>query len=154
MSQEDLDLLRPFQSHLPANMRERMQGSEVELSRRAKAEVDKNRRRVALLSGLLVVALIGLGFAWWQYGVANSAKILAQQNEKEANDAKKDANQKLIQALKEKLSRLEIETKNAKRALAVYLKADDNKLIKETKQQIEDLKNQIANTEIEINAVK
>ena len=154
LSQEDLDLLRPFQSHLPANMRERMQGSEVELSRRAKAEVDKNRRRVALLSGLLVVALIGLGFAWWQYGVANSAKILAQQNEKEANDAKKDANQKLIQALKEKLSRLEIETKNAKRALAVYLKADDNKLIKETKQQIEDLKNQIANTEIEINAVK
>ncbi|AEE50143.1 AAA family ATPase [Haliscomenobacter hydrossis] len=88
LSQEDLDLLRPFQSHLPANMRERMLASEVELTRRAKVEVNRNQRRVALLSGLLVVAVIGLGFAWWQYSEAKKQTRIAEAQTKEANRQK------------------------------------------------------------------
>ena len=71
-----------------------------------------------------------------------------------ANESKRNANQKLVEALKEKLSRLQIETQNAQRALAVYLKADNSRLIKETQQQVLNLKKQINQTETEIKSVK
>lgn len=147
LSQEDLDLLRPYQNHMPLNLRERMQESELELGRRARAEIERSRHRVALLSALLVLALLGLGFAWWKNTEANIAKTNAERNEKLANE-------KLLEALREKLSRLQTESFNAQRALKTYENAGYAPLIENTQGQIDSLKNQITHTEREIKAVK
>ena len=74
LTQDDLNYLRPYAAFLPEQTLQHIAASERELTRRAKAEKDKNRNRLLLLSAFLAAALVGLGVAWVQFGLANNAK--------------------------------------------------------------------------------
>jgi len=102
-TQDDLNYLRPYAAFLPEPTLQQMAASEIELARRAKAEKERNRSRLLLLSGLLVAALVGLGFAWWQFQNAESARVDVQTalDNLEAETAEKDK-QRLLAEQSEK----------------------------------------------------
>lgn len=95
LSREDLDYLRPFAAYLavPDGLEGRMRESEEELGRREGEELDRTRKRLRVVRGLLVVAVIAVLVAGFMYAQA-------EQERTEAQNQKSLAEQRLEQYLK------------------------------------------------------
>ncbi len=130
-SQEDLDYLRGFEAFLkaPEGLVERMRESEGEIVRRQQAELAATKRRLRVVRGLLLGAVLAAGAAGYLGLVANSQKAAAEQ-------ATQAANERLIEALQEKAQRLEGEKAQLLRSQAVYLTTGDSILLIETTRAI------------------
>lgn len=138
LTQDDLNYLRPYAAFLPEQTLQHIAASERELTRRAKAEKDKNRNRLLLLSAFLAAALVGLGVAWVQFGLANNAKDDALAQQQKAVDEKQKADWLLI--LSEE-NRIRADT-NASKAERQTKLANDNAI--EAKRQAEKAKAALA----------
>lgn len=122
---------------------ERLRAEEAErLKNEAVAEKKKAQKMMFLAIGMAFLACLGLLGAGYLYDKSEKDKAIAVQAKKQAEAAKHIANQKLVEALREKLTRLEIELNNARRTLKVYQKSDDKPLIEESVTKIEDLQKQ------------
>jgi len=95
---------------------------------REEAEKERRLRKRAQIFSYIasIVAVVAIGSLYLGY-----YSFL------DAQTARKDANIKLVTALKEKNDRLDLQLLNANRALKVYEKAGHESLIVETKQEIE-----------------
>jgi hypothetical protein len=103
-SREDLDYLRAFGGYLevPEGLERRILESETHLIANQKEELEKTRKRLRMLWGLLVaagVALLVAGYFWWD---ANQQKDIAKEKEQEATTQTEIANQKTAIAEEEK----------------------------------------------------
>ncbi len=96
---------------------------------RQRVELAATKRRLRVVRGLLLGAVLAAGAAGYLGLVANSQKAAAEQ-------ATQAANERLIEALQEKAQRLEGEKAQLLRSQAVYLTAGDSILLSETAQAI------------------
>lgn len=134
---------------------------QAEQERQLRSEAERGRKRARVFSGMAaavaVVAMVVGWLAFSQWKTAQAAQVAEQEAARtatvaaqQAETARNEANAKLTEALREKLQRLRGELQNAERAVAVYQKAGYAPLVTETKQQIVRLREQIAQTEKEI----
>ncbi len=133
---------------------ERLKNEAVSAQKVAEAEKRKAQKMMFLAIGMAFFACMGLLGAGYLYDKSEKDKEIAIQAKKQAEDAKHIANQKLMEALREKLNRLEIELVNTNRGLILYEKAGEKQLIKEAKNKIEELQTQKLQTEKEILTVQ
>ncbi|MCB0545270.1 MAG: hypothetical protein KDC61_13450 [Saprospiraceae bacterium] len=120
---------------------EKRRAEEAERLRNDAVRGRKRARIFAIAAGLVAAIAILIGvFAFSQWQAAQTATHNAE-------EARKAANQKLIEALQEKQQRVEVELDNARRALAVYEKAVHVPLIEQTKMHMDSLR--IEKTRIE-----
>lgn len=90
-----------------------------------KRQAEATRRRLLVLRGLLVAAVVALAIAlvagWWALGQKRAAE-----------NANAEATRKLLEALREKQQRLDLQKTQLERARAIYQKAEDELLLQET----------------------
>jgi hypothetical protein len=134
LAQQDLDYLRPFQQYLtlPPALKKHMEDSEQALAQEKEAEAQRQReklaatrRRLRVVRGLLVVAVLGLlaaGYFYWeangQRAEAEIAKESALANEKAANRARERSDSLLAETEKalEKIQQQEAALRREKEA--------------------------------------
>ncbi len=75
-SQEDLDFIRPYHAYkaYPTALEGKIRESEVFLKEKQERELQAARNQSRRLGGLLVAAVLALGFAGWQYWEADQAQ--------------------------------------------------------------------------------
>ena len=110
---------------------------EAERLQREAEQGRKRARRRTWVAVIVAIIAIGLGVVAWR---------LRQQ----AFRAEITAKEQLLNALKEKSSRLDVEIANAERALKVYKKVEHKKLIETTNQEIKQLQGQKESTSRQI----
>ena len=103
-----------------------------------------------IASAVAVVAIVLGFFAFYAFQSAKEQAKIAQEQANIAKEAKNDANQKLVTALEEKSDRLNLQRLNAERALKVYEKAGHQPLVEQTRQEIQQFKTAIKQTQADI----
>lgn len=111
---------------------------------RAAVKGRRQARLFAFSAAMVAVIAIAMGFfVFSSWHTAQTANL-------QAEEARRTASQKLVEALQEKQQRLDVELEAARRALAVYQKAGDRLLIAETNEKIRKLQEQQSLTQNEI----
>jgi hypothetical protein len=108
-SLEDLDYIRPYQQYkaYPQVLEQRIRVSEAELERKQREELEKTRRRLQIVRGLLALAVLAVLFAVFFAFDANRQKRAVQLANIEIEKKRQDAERALEKAIEEERVRKE-----------------------------------------------
>jgi hypothetical protein len=164
-SREDLDYLRAFEGYLgySEGLGRRILESEKHILAVQKEQLEKTRKRLRTLMGLLLVAAVAFlvaGYFWWD---ANQQKDIAKEKEQEAKAQSEIANQKTEIAEEEKRKSLalleEIKkqkglTDNALNEASKALDAKNQKEVERLKAESERIKAENKNIASKMDEIK